>query len=56
MAQTADLTQISTRVDDDILRRLDERCEQERRSRSFVLGEALQRHLQIRESEKEIPA
>ena len=45
MSQTVELTQISTRVDGEQLRRLDEKCAAERRSRSFVLGEALQKHL-----------
>lgn len=36
------LTQIATRVDEETLRALDELCKAEKRSRSFILGEALQ--------------
>ena len=49
MAETAELTQISTRVDDDVLRRLDEICDSEKRSRSFVLAEALEKCLADRQ-------
>lgn len=49
MAQTAELTQISTRIDDEQLRRLDKVCDAEKRSRSFVLAEALENHLADRE-------
>jgi predicted transcriptional regulator len=45
MATTVELTQISTRVEDELLKRLDERCDTEKRSRSFVLYEALEKHL-----------
>lgn len=45
MATTVELTQISTRVEDELLKRLDDRCDTEKRSRSFVLYEALERHL-----------
>lgn len=49
---TTEPTQVATRVDADLLRRLDERCEREKRPRAFVLGEALEKHL----AESETPA
>jgi predicted transcriptional regulator len=42
---TADLVQVATRVDEETLRRLDALCESEKRSRSFVLLEALELRL-----------
>jgi predicted transcriptional regulator len=42
---TTEQTQVATRIDGDLLRRLDERCQQERRPRAFVLSEALEKHL-----------
>jgi predicted transcriptional regulator len=41
----AELTQITTRVDVPTLQRLDALCESEKRSRSFVLLEALEQRL-----------
>lgn len=46
MASTTDiLTPVQTRLDDETLRRLDEVCEARKRSRSFILGEALEQLL-----------
>lgn len=43
---TAELVQVATRVDEGTLRRLDALCESEKRSRSFVLLEALEERLE----------
>lgn len=51
MGQTAEAThQITTRVDEEMLRRIDERCEADKRSRSFVLYEAIERLLDAESS------
>jgi len=48
--------QIATRVDGDLLRRLDEFCDVQKRSRSFVLSEALERFLADQEAGVPVPA
>jgi predicted transcriptional regulator len=53
MTQTAELTQVATRIDDDQLRRLDEVCDARKRSRSFVLAEALDRLLEAATADRQ---